>query len=422
MPLLIKDLEIDSITGPVSMSILVPQPDLINSIKRNIPIVLLFGDKHFSDSGYCQPCSCIKKDHSCCYEIWAKDFLNIFDSLSTKEKPVDFYIEGFANSKDRIEAKKDIYKFSKYMETASQSVGPMVSLRNHLYTCYLREFRGTKAYNELCPTKNIRWQFADSRNANLGFIEPNIYIINNMFIEIAKVANNRFLAIIDKNEPYRLMKSIVDQFKPIVRNEFQEYLELYIRFIKNPLLFFKNLFNPDMDFFKKMATYKQIRKQQFPFNSDVYWSSIFNSYSKHIIAKYKFIENLEYISAVEELSTTEDLYSFFSKQKKEIWEKCIDYAQYISIFLDIYFVTRILKKPDNGIEPFLVIGYFGKEHIENIEYLLEKVMENYVNLGRIDANERCLSIVPIVDLNKIAKTYKGDFRKTSSFFSKLLNK
>ena len=422
MPLLIKDLEINSITGPVSLSVLVPEPDLVNAVKRNVPIIMLFGDEHFSDTGYCSTCTCDLKTKNCCYEIWAKDFLQLFDSVATKEKPIDFYVEGFTNSQELEKARADIYKFSKEMAIASQSVGPMVSLRNHLYTCYLREFRGSKAYKELCPTSNIRWQFADSRQSKSGHIEGNLYIINGMFLEIARIANNRFLGLEDPNLPFQLMAEIVNQYIPIVGPGYSDYLELYIEFIRDPQQFFYILFDPDGPMFSKLVTYKQIKKHQFPFNSKHYWSNLFINYSKYIIDKYRFRLDNDYISAVIGLSNSKEPDTYFKNTKKTIWEKSIDYATILSIFLDIYFVTRILKKPEGGSEPFLVIGYFGKEHIANIEYLLENLMANYVNLGDINANSRCLHINPVIDLNKIAKVYNGDFTKTRSFLSKLLGK
>jgi hypothetical protein len=174
--------------------------------------------------------------------------------------------------------------------------------------------------------------------------------------------------------------------------------------------------------FSQLIPYKQIKKHKFPFNSLYYWSNIFINYSNYLIDKYKFSVDSEYTKAVTGLYNSKDLITYFKNSKKTIWEKSVDYATLLSIFLDIYFVTRILKTPNGGSEPFLVIGYFGKEHIANIEYLLEKIMANYVNLGGIETNSRCLQIDPVIDLNRISKVYNGDFTKTKSFLSKLLGK
>jgi hypothetical protein len=433
MPLLVKDLTIDSITGPVSMTLLVPEPDLVNAVKRNVPIVMLFGDEHFSEEGYCSQCSCNLKQKHCCYEIWSKEFLQVFDSLATKDKPIDFYIETFTNKTDIIQAKKDIYKYSKDLSDRANK-GTMSKLRENLYTCYFRDLRGTKAYKELCPTSNIRWQFADARQGDTGFLESNLFVTNQFFYKIADLAKMGDSAIANETKASvagLMSRSLLYEIETI-GSHFRDSLELYIEFIKNPIYFISKMFGPDSEMFKLTATYKQIKKQQFPFNSLHYWSNIFNNYIKYIIAKHKFYVNSEYVEVVtafsrEISSGSKDLTQFFldifmTPSKKYIWSGVHPYMILTSIFLDIYFVTRILKKPDGGTEPFLVIGYFGDLHATHIAYLLETIMTSYVNLGRIESQGRCLKLEDTLDLNKISKVYNGDFTKTKSFLSKLLGK
>jgi len=429
MPILIKDLQIDSITGPISLTILVPEPDLVNAVKRTIPIIMLFGDRHESEEGYCSTCTCDLKTKNCCYEIWSKEFLQIFDSIATKEQPIDFYIESFTNKADIEEAKKDIYKYSKELSEAAKK-GTMSKLREKLYTCYFRELRGTKAYKDLCPTSNIRWQFADARQGDTGSIESNLVLINNLFYNIADLAKLGYTAIsMDTKASVANLMARTVKYEISTIAGFSDILELYIEFIKNPKHFYSLLFNPEGDMIKLTKIYKQIKKQQFPFNSTHYWSNIINNYVKYIVDKHEFFVTSSYVDAVIEMSklykTEQELTQFFLEHidnNIQVWNGVYKYILALSIFLDIYFVTRILKKPTDGREPFMAIGYFGDLHSTHIAYLLEKIMTSYVNLGRIDANGRCLKLDSVVDLNKIAKVYNGDFTKTKSFLSRLLGK
>jgi hypothetical protein len=60
-------------------------------------------------------------------------------------------------------------------------------LRERLHTCYKRELKGTKKYSKECPTKNIRWHSADTRqseNTRYNFEEVIDYFYEEILEEL----------------------------------------------------------------------------------------------------------------------------------------------------------------------------------------------------------------------------------------------
>jgi hypothetical protein len=82
MPFIIDDKQINKISGPVSMHVLTPT-------KTDLPLFILFGDIHANDANMC------KGDESDgVYKIYDVNFLKLFDTLTTPDEPIDFYVEG----------------------------------------------------------------------------------------------------------------------------------------------------------------------------------------------------------------------------------------------------------------------------------------------------------------------------------------
>ena len=162
---------IKKISGPVSFYYLKP----INKNKsRYFPLIILFGDAHFSKKFICNNS---KNGH---YTISNEVFLKLLDELVYDDNyPVDFYTETFLTG-----LKSNINGFMHNLTT------------KEMITCYHKELKG----KGLCPTKKIRWHAGDPRqsfmfleNLNKDFInmhKKNAYMIqflekfqNDMFIE-----------------------------------------------------------------------------------------------------------------------------------------------------------------------------------------------------------------------------------------------
>jgi len=132
---------------------------------------MMWGDEHQSDTGMCEPCGCNRSNRSsnnnrknnrsnrsnrknnnrnrsnqCCQRIYDKAFLKELDALAT-EYPVDFYTE----SRPTL------------LGGTNRNVLFRRFLKETVLPCHNKTLRATPNYATHCPTKNIRWHYADVR-------------------------------------------------------------------------------------------------------------------------------------------------------------------------------------------------------------------------------------------------------------------
>ena len=134
---------ITRLSGPISTYFLRPRADRPVEF---FPLVLLFGDRHFSKDNSCFNCIC-EDNNDCCLSISSLKFLQMIDSLALPEYPIDFYTEMFLQITDGFKG------------------GYMHDLINDYPSCFYQSLKNT--IDDNCPTKNIRWQGADARQAGL---------------------------------------------------------------------------------------------------------------------------------------------------------------------------------------------------------------------------------------------------------------
>ena len=130
--LILKDKIINRISGPVSMYYLTPSLRELHNYKEeniDLPLIILFGDHHYSRENMCPNCDCDEK--SCCYEIYHTDFLKELDKdrnekkceyavlVSLLESDNDFYNNGIVDMS---------HKFSKMYVIRPQFFIPIISL------------------------------------------------------------------------------------------------------------------------------------------------------------------------------------------------------------------------------------------------------------------------------------------------------
>ena len=112
---------ISSVSGPIRVTVLKPDDDLRNRFKEEgarLPYIVLFGDHHFDRENSCDECKCKTnwitgkgwENKECCYEIDDPEFLKLFDGVSSKNYPIDFYTE---QSYEPILNDTDIYDLNK---------------------------------------------------------------------------------------------------------------------------------------------------------------------------------------------------------------------------------------------------------------------------------------------------------------------
>ena len=79
----------------------------------------------------------------------------------------------------------------------------------------------------------------------------------------------------------------------------------------------------------------------------------------------------------------------------------------ISVFLDLYYITRMLKVPYKSKNANLSIGYMGFTHTENITYFLTEILKIYEVNNKVDITyikkeaKRCIIFQEYIDLDSI---------------------
>jgi len=363
----------------------------------------MFGDLHRKMTGICEQCVCSVK--SCCYALDDPSFLGLLDTLADNKHPVDFYTETFLAGTG--------------IDFEGGTMGTLTT--GKMLSCYQRRLRDTKFYKDNCPTQNIRWHAGDVRQAfNMGKIYANFnknfsnsmsndvgvdisyiklsekykdidttistkYMTRN-YIESIFYISGKFLAFSNEDryivcQRCQSLNVYLDRFCLRCREKYPD--DIFSRIgVANKLFsvtpwksvdgFYNflndNLFTPTGIDLTKFADAlfslltvensliaKQISKQNYPPFRDVkMWSNMFTS-------------SLELDS---ELQTAWDIITPLDTSNLSKFRRYqISYLvlENISLrFLDIYTISRVFKKPDDGIRSSLSFGFFGDMHARNI--------------------------------------------------------
>lgn len=433
----INDTLITSLSGPVSFYYLKPNVANPYDMKyfpydmKYFPLIILFGDIHGSKEGSCVSCSCSKEEGKCCYTISDHSFLQLLDTLGSELHPIDFYTETFLVGTNKGFVDND------YMDDLTTK---------DMVTCYQRTLRGTE-YNK-CPTKKIRWQAGDPRQAGDTFgkqgedyyyyyedetvkqlVDKNIngkrYIdtIPKKFRDDAYI-EFQFTGLLDELYyifKYLLLKDYefatyrIDRFnKLLLKSEFKT-LDKFLTLLNTLYDEKTKLLNTDKfseTFFSMMTRknsliFKQIMKQEYlPFKDINYWSKMYAESLRH-----KFNDSGTNPLAPEDLkklllnveSVVTDIDGYFRDYDEfylapdiRAW-RVILFNLLVAIqspLLDIYTITRIFKKPEGGNRSSLSFGYFGNNHVKNIVDIL-LATNKYILVNSIpssDDTNRCLDI------------------------------
>jgi hypothetical protein len=247
---------IKKISGPTSFYLLLPSGkdiDIYRKSKVNPPIIILFGDSHFDRRNLCSDCE--KKNN--CYNIWSKNLLELLDNIAARVK-LDFNLEtGYGFGFKEIDVIDD---------------SPLNLLKKNIIPCFEK--------SESCPTKNIRWNYVDARNADKNFkynLESMFAKLDPLFFNIVKQINN------EKNENINIVfNSLLDKtlsyynlFPPV------DIIDIMIDILKN--LSYEEFFKePYINF---SLLYKQIKKFPEPLNDIEYWKYNLGNYIDYIMTE-----------------------------------------------------------------------------------------------------------------------------------------
>lgn len=172
---------IDSISGPVSFVLLKPKMELYKQMKKRnvyLPIVLLFGDVHFSNENECKNC----KDK--CYKIYSSEFLKIFDSLCGDNFNVNFSLEDFIRKEN---VNEDFIIKLKLKILEEDKLYPMHRLKTNTIPCYYKDNISKTLYDKYCPYQKMKFLPIDPRQSVNHFETFYEYIIFHIIYELEKI-------------------------------------------------------------------------------------------------------------------------------------------------------------------------------------------------------------------------------------------
>jgi len=368
------------ISGPVSMYYLKP-------ISNDMPLILLFGDHHFSYDNMCptRRSSMTRysekegsKGNEVSFEIYSPYFLKKLDRLATPSRPIDFYVEYFDDTDNGSFGSP----LDKFMEPAFQP-------------CYKRTIKkGSR-----CPAPNIRWHYSDIRLSkmknNIEYIFDSIYVFTQFCEEVNKrgryegVSIETWLKISDciHRRKIKFEDNLIQQFleeKPEFRNKQENIVYHIIEFYKKCT---------GIDIGKKEQMRQIIRVLASDQLSDDIVDLIFGytntTMNQSLIYKQFMKQDKRRIFADKDFVTEAMRYSLETKLSEDTPSSDEDALQHLanfdiayknyrdiatmllhinSTFVDIYTILRMMKKVDQS--PALCIGYFGNSHVLNLANIL----------------------------------------------------
>jgi hypothetical protein len=403
----IKNTNISSISGIVSLYYLRPiQKVYDDGNAQFFPLVMLFGDAHRSSLNMCRRCQCTET--SCCYKLSNYKFLKLIDSLSTDSYPVDFFTETFFSGTLRGFEGGEMGKLT---------TGEMV-------TCYNPRLRNT--IHNKCPTKNIRWQAGDVREAGGEFIDgktsnpdKKYWMPENDKNKVSKkYRENKYIEyqlqrlfqilsdILDNHDDYDRFLSNIYDFELELRKSVFKTLDNFKSFMLS-IFNDNNTFNFErfaMNFFVMMnennsVIYKQIKKQTFhDFKKIDTWIDIYTRSMINGLNKLKLSNNIDTLAIRRIKSFIENLQYLTFRDRRDLsllWT-LLDII-ILSPMVDTYTVSRIFKQPDNANRSSLTFCYYGNSHIKNIVEILlstgayELIVKREKRMKKNDS-DRCLTI------------------------------
>jgi hypothetical protein len=456
----IGSVNLKKISGPTSITILAPQNNQIGvdgKVKNitdyehqkivygSLPAIILFGDTHWSNQGMCKNCD---DDEECC-TIFSDYFLKTLDSLYvTSKTPIDFYVETEQiknEERSGLLSSLALNKDEKKLNANLKSYPLNNIIKNR--TCFIKELRETAIYEKKCPTKKVRWHYIDARYSNS--YEGIMYVL--------------IVLLVFEKDNNHILSDILYIFDFISPDELILYVHIFSECIKNPELFFKNMYDVTRFPIIKQTSliYKQISKMKPPLNNFEMWYGWICKYYTNTLYNliehdyFYFIRNTEYENPVMKeffrrmkidtfnypnskinftnfgkwISNEIEFYlipalrdtknnslqfekTFFNFVFTNIIDKNQGFINlgFDTFFVDLYFITRLFKMPENGEPSVLTIGYFGEFHCDNIQHFLTWISESYRVLEHFHPEDRknslrCLEM-PSFDFNSRVFNFK----------------
>lgn len=411
MPLIVGDIKVQKISGPVSCVVLKPTDQfLVLCADSGItaPMYMLFGDYHRSTRGMCHRCNCDNTSRDCCYPVYSEEFLGEFDNITRDHGfPISVFNEGV----DYIDYKDNV--MSKYYPIDQFSFKNM--------SCYNKELKYDDNENP-CPYKYLQWHAGDAR-----FFKSKKYYyesVIDMYIDNLSKLYDRFLK---KEMTVQNIIKMRNYLEDRLKNSIQDYKKVLIDIIKSTDKMYEKEFYSNI--FEKFQHCSVIYKQYSKLSNNIikekvklainenyeYLNNKFNTIGKYV--NLKLINDIfeEYISdnidATETLNKINDVFYFIENAEISSNDFKSLIILYNSQFLDLYTILRSLKFTSTET-PNMCIGYFGDAHRKQTTHFLVNLMKFYTVEHFINAQEkhmRCLSFDNI-NINILDMLYEQKFK------------
>jgi hypothetical protein len=412
MPLIIGDKKINKISGPVSMFILKPK---VNELFPNLPLYMLFGDMHNSSENMCGE----DVEDETVVNVYDIKFLQALNSLCTKERPIDFYVEG-----------GDIHN-KKYIYTEPGEEGlPLNEMWSLYMDCY--RYGQVPKYEHKTDCKSIekvRWQSADARNFLKFWKRCNMYTFLQEIDFKLKDDSNEDEEDEDEDEedededeededsfklPYKTSVYDPIKFKKVLtslrQSENSEYCLNKIA-LQDLTSLDDFIFQEDGLVMKQLNKIKNVKQRDELIKyiktfCRLITKSIIEAYKKYIPILLKIDRDLKHIIISGEID---------NKFLERNWDKVALYHYFLeskhTILLDVYTICRsfkhLLSEQIGEPKPIMNILYAGHDHIKNVIYFLKSVSKlytvefksDYINTGRTHDANRCIEIKDDINLD-----------------------
>ena len=406
MPLIINNLKIDRISGPVSLSVLKP-------LVKNMPYLLIFGDQHFENNHLCTKCTCTNPDHSCCFTVWSKEFIHNLESISRQLKqPVDFYIEGMNSKKDidylytGIKYTPEKLKFL-HLDTIKDKKNlnrPMFMLREHIWPCYYQQdptISSSEFFDEFCPFKKIRWNFSDPRQ-----IDPNDYY--KTYESLLTVSIIYFFQVCNAKE--LRMNIIIDEYLRITYHDDRDFMihmfEMIILWfdIDNIDTFIHKYLDSNNTFFNKFSALTEFTNLRTKENMSMLKQlfllrlkglrELFEDETFIEITKTCRLFLQECVSYIKDPSNTNQMRVNHLRRVNMDSDLLNMMIGLSSVIMNFYFLLLFYKNTQTKPYSPLNVVYFGLYHTQDITtFLLENKQYKAIYTKHYQEDDRCLNIV-----------------------------
>ena len=325
---------IDRLSGPSSFSLLTPET-------LDLPIIMLFGDSHNTNEYQCEKCSCSLNSLECCLRTFDDKFLKNLDLLSSREHPVDIYVEGFSSNYDINKNEFAIDSKKQHLNLENKVDHQMFMMKLNYFKCFddIRKFDkedpNYKLYEKYCPTKFIRWNFADPRVTERdNILETKIFTLIRSFLN-----SNFNVKTIERHPIFHLIQRLI-----FIPNDFV-----------NSILNDKN----------------SLLQHEFSQIPESIKEKVIESLVKYIDYLHSTTEDFEELKLALSLKSTR-LNNF------EIFIRLTNLTSFIT---EIYSFLRMLQ---SSPRPWLQVMIFGHRHCENFIHFLVNIFGKYkirLNLG-----------------------------------------